>query len=217
MGAANPAWTLAAPMANARVMPDAVLLPDGTVFVANGSSTGFADNGANPVYHAELYDPANNSWGSACTMTVPRLYHATALLQPDGRVLTAGTDSQWNPDPFHHSELRVERYSPPYLFRGPRPVIQQSPSELAWNDTATISVFGAPVTTACLIRCGSTTHSFNSDQRYVGLTITSQQTGSITVRTPPDGFVAPPGYYMLFVLTAAGVPSVAPIVQLGPP
>lgn len=218
MGAAAPAWTLAPPMANPRVMPDAVLLPDGTVFVANGSSTGFADNGANPVYNAERYDPQTNSWEPACTMTVPRLYHATALLLPDGRVLTAGTDSQWNPDPFHHSELRMELYSPPYLFRGGnRPVIEQPPTELSWNTTATIAVSGPTVTAACLIRCGSATHSFNSDQRYVGLTIMSQQTGSITVRTPPNGFVAPPGYYLLFVLTAAGVPSVAPMVRLGPP
>jgi len=73
------------------------------------------------------------------------------------------------------------------------------------------------VTAACLVRCGSATHSFNSDQRYVGLTIVSQQSGTITVRTPPNGFVAPPGYYLLFVLTAAGVPSEAPMVRLGPP
>lgn len=215
LGAANPAWTLAPPMANPRVMPDAVLLPDGTVFVANGSSTGFADNGANPVYHAERYDPQTNSWHSACTMTVPRLYHATALLLPDGRVLTAGTDSQWNPDPFHQSELRMELYSPPYLFRGPRPVIEQPPTQLGWDATATIAVSGPTVTAACLVRCGSATHSFNSDQRYVGLRILSTQSGTITVRTPPNGFVAPPGYYLLFVLTAAGVPSVAPLVRVG--
>lgn len=217
LGTTNPAWTLAAQMANPRVMPDAVLLPDGTVFVANGSSTGFADNGANPAYHAERYDPETNSWQSACTMTIPRLYHATALLLPDGRVLTAGSDSQWNPDPFHHSELRMELYSPPYLFRGSRPVIDQPPTELHWDDTTIITVSGPTVTAACLVRCGSATHSFNSDQRYVGLTIVSQQSGTITVRTPPNGFVAPPGYYLLFVLTAAGVPSEAPMVRLGPP
>lgn len=209
------AWRLAAPMAKPRVMPDAVLLPDGQVFVSNGSSTGSAEGGANPVYDAELYDPATERWASACPMGIPRLYHATSLLLPDGRVLTAGTDSQWNPDPFHAGEVRLELYSPPYLFRGARPVIEQAPAELGYGATATVRCSSSPaVSSACLIRCGSVTHSLNFDQRYVGLTVADNADGALTVRTPPDPYVAPPGYYLLFVLSGAGVPSVARFVRM---
>ena len=95
-------------MSQPRVMPDSVLLPTGKVLVMNGSSTGKADAGANPVYAVELYDPDGDTWTSMASMAVPRLYHSTALLLPDGRVMTAGSDSAWNPDPFHSSELRVE-------------------------------------------------------------------------------------------------------------
>ncbi|MFN2557654.1 MAG: galactose oxidase-like domain-containing protein [Nitriliruptorales bacterium] len=211
--AASLAWSSAAPMAHPRVMPDAVLLPDGKVFVCNGSSTGYADNGANPVYDAEIYDPEANLWTTVCTMQVPRLYHAIALLLPDGRVLTAGTDSQWNPDPFHFSELRLECYSPPYLFHGPRPIIDSVPQEIDYDSNVSIQCSGPPVAAACLIRCGSVTHSFNSDQRYVGLELTTSG-GNVALRTPPDALVAPPGFYLLFVLSGGGVPSVARFVRL---
>ena len=214
-GAPAPAWALSAAMAQPRVMPDAVLLPDGTVFVANGSSSGFADNGANPVYDAEIYDPVADRWTTVCPMQVPRLYHATALLLPDARVLTAGTDSQWNPDPFHVSELRLELYSPPYLFRGARPVIESAPVQWDYNETVALRCSTSPaVGSACLVRCGSVTHSFNSDQRLVGLTMVAGPNGAVSIETPPDPMVAPPGFYLLFVLTNAGVPSVARFVRL---
>jgi hypothetical protein len=195
-------------------MPDAVLLPDGNVLVMNGSSSGYADNGANPVWEAELYNPAANTWTTLCAMQVPRLYHATALLLPDGRVMTAGTDSLWNPDPFHHAELRVELFEPPYLFGGPRPVIAGAPATIAYGAPFAVETPDATsITAASLLRCGSCTHSFNPDQRYVGLVITARDAGSITVLAPPDGFVAPPGYYMLFILRE-GIPSVARFMRL---
>jgi hypothetical protein len=114
------------------------LLPDGSVLVMNGSDAGFADNGANPVWEAERYDPVANSWTTMAPMSVPRLYHATALLLPDGRVLTAGTDSLWNPGPFHHEEVRLEFYSPPYLSQGPRPTITSAPAQMSYASSAVI-------------------------------------------------------------------------------
>jgi hypothetical protein len=195
-------------------MPDAVLLPDGSVLVMNGSSAGFADNGANPVWEAELYDPVANSWTTLAPMWVPRLYHATALLLPDARVLTAGTDSLWNPDPFHGEELRLEFYSPPYLFKGPRPEITSAPTQMSYASTAIIgTTTPSAINSVSLLRCGSSTHSFNADQRYVELTITDRSSNNLTVQTPPDGFIAPPGYYMLFLLRG-GVPSTATFVHL---
>lgn len=216
--AAAPAWTLVAPMARPRVMPDAVMLPDETVFVSNGSSTGFADHGANPVYDAEIYNPATNAWRTVCPMRVPRLYHATSLLLPDGRVMTAGTDQSWNPDPFHEAELRIELYSPPYLFGGARPTITAAPPTSAgYGASISVGYAGSTaVASACLVRCGSVTHSFNSDQRLVKLRILETASNQLTLQAPPDGFVAPPGFYLLFLLTTDGVPSVGQFIRIGP-
>jgi hypothetical protein len=212
--ATTPAWALAAPLHHARVMPDAVLLPDGKVLVMNGSSRGHADNGANPVWEAEMYDPQANTWTDMAPMSVPRLYHATALLLPDGRVMTAGTDSVWNPDPFHTAETRVEIFSPPYLSRGPRPTISAAPATVLYGSQFAIGTpEAAAVTTVALMRCGTSTHSFNPDQRHVGLRIVSRSSASITVEAPPNGNVAPPGQYMLFILRD-GVPSVARFVKV---
>lgn len=215
LGATPLGWALAAPMRNPRVMPDAVLLPDGTTLVMNGSSAGSADNGANPVWEAERYNPVTGTWTTMAPALVPRLYHATALLLPDATVLTAGTDSMWNPDPFHHGELRLEIFSPPYLFQGPRPTITAAPAQMSYATTAIVQTpDAASITTVALMRCGSTTHSFNSDQRHVGLGITQRGATDITLTTPPDRAIAPPGYYLLFVLRN-GVPSMAKFVRLG--
>jgi hypothetical protein len=205
-------------MHQGRVMPDSVLLPDGTVLVVNGSSTGWADNGANPVYEADLYNPWRDEWTTLCPMTVPRLYHATALLLPDGRVMTAGTDSLFNPDPFHHSELRVEIFSPPYLYQGTRPVISNAPEEIWYGKEFVIySPQADKINYVCLLRCGSVTHSFNSDQRYVGLRILNSSNESLKILAPPNGYVAPPGWYLLFILNKASPPSIAKFVRVSSP
>jgi hypothetical protein len=106
-------------------MPDAVLLPDGKVLVVNGSSAGRADDAKDPVYAADLFDPEAESWVPLAEMKTPRLYHATALLLPDARVLSAGSDRVWNPHPpYDVAQTQSEVFSPPYLFRGPRPEIR---------------------------------------------------------------------------------------------
>jgi hypothetical protein len=203
-------------MKNPRVMPDAVLLPNGTVFVSNGSSTGFADNAANPVYDAEIYNPLTNTWASMAQMVRPRLYHSTALLMPDGRVMTAGSDSMWNPDPFHESQLTLELFSPAYLLTGqPRPTLTSAPAQVAYGaDFQVNSPDASTIDAVTFMRCGSATHSFNPDQRHVGLRIKSRSGSVLTLEAPPDGFVAPPGYYMLFLMRG-GIPSVSKFVKLG--
>lgn len=209
-----PAWRLAAPLRYARVMPDAVLLPDETVMVMSGSSRGYADNAANPVWDAEIYNPALGRWSLVDRAEVPRLYHATALLLPDARVMTAGTDSLWNPDPFHRPETRLEIFSPPYLFAGPRPVLAAAPTEIVHGRNFKVMTPTAPtVTSATLLRCGSSTHSFNPDQRCIRLRIVKRTLTELELEAPPDGYVAPPGYYLLFLLQK-GVPSHARYVRV---
>jgi hypothetical protein len=209
------AWQAAPSLAGPRIMGDAVLLPDGNVLVMNGSRTGWAHVADEPVFDAELYNPTANTWTTLAAMRVPRLYHSTAVLLPDGRVMTCGDDHDYNMPPFDYAELRLEFFSPPYLFRGARPVITNAPQQIAYGSSFTVNTPNASsIASVALLRPGAATHSLNMDQRYVGLSIQSRTSQSLTLQAPPNGFVAPPGYYMLFIVNGTGVPSESKFVRL---
>jgi hypothetical protein len=215
LGAAQPAWRFTAPMTAPRVMADAVLLPDGSVAVVGGSSTGRADLAITPVLPIELFDPVSERWTTLCPMQVPRSYHATALLLPDARVLAMGKDGLFNTEPYNYPEHRVEIFSPPYLFRGPRPAIMAAPQQLPYDTAFDIDTSdAAQIGSVVLLRAGAATHSFNMDQRHVGLTINGRTSDRLTVTSPPNSNIAPRGFYMLFIVDTVGVPSVAQFVRL---
>jgi hypothetical protein len=182
-----------------------VLLPDGTVLVVGG---GRKDTYKEPVKAAELFDPVTQTWTVMASQQALRMYHSTALLLPDGRVWSAGSDSG---DPLQTS---AELFSPPYLFKGPQPVISQAPQTLAYNQIFSISTPDAPnIARVALIKLGATTHSGNFDQRYVDLAFQAQG-GKLKTLSPVDSSQAPPGWYMLFIVTSDGIPSVASMVML---
>ena len=239
-------WRPAAPMTHARVMPDSVLLPDGQVLVVNGARRGETHHASEPVYEAEVYDPATNRWTELARMKSERLYHATALLLPDARVLTAGTDREWNSSEYGYAHTQLEVFSPPYLFQGSRPEIKSAPERIGYGQTFFVTTEqAASIKSAVLIRNGSCTHSFNPDQRLIELEIVRRVRRRLSValervqvslrsaavsflwphlltgpglelRAPPDEYVAPAGYYMLFLVDAKGAPSVAKFVRLAP-
>ncbi len=202
--APSPHWTYTGSMANARINENLVILDDGTVLaVGGGRGTAFG----NPVKEAELYNPATGTWKAMASQTANRTYHSTALLLPDGRVLSAGSTNHLP------EETTVELYSPPYLFKGARPTITAVHSHIGYGASFNITTpDAASISRVALIRPGSVTHAVNFDQRYVNLKF-SHRSGMVTATAPRSGNVAPPGYYMLVVLTA-GVPSVAKFVQL---
>jgi hypothetical protein len=222
LGASTVQWRNREPMTFARVLHTATLLPDGKVFVSGGSYVGRSDNGNAPVQTPELYDPATDSWTLLCAMRFARLYHSTALLLPDARVLTAGRDHAFNARPYNWPERRIEIFTPPYLLNGqPRPVLGTVPTnpvayDANFNVTVTNAVTPSNINRAVLMSPGAVTHGFDMGQRAIELQIVSQSntTGTLTLRSPPDGNVAPPGYYMLFLLSNQGVPSVAKFIRL---
>jgi Galactose oxidase-like, Early set domain/Bacterial Ig domain len=214
MSQAQPQWRQTAPMAFPRSYHNTTLLPDGTVLVTGGNKTTDTFDETQAVLAAELWSPATETYTTMASMSVPRLYHSTALLLPDGRVLVAGGGRFGNTTGDYHDKLNSQTYSPPYLFKGPRPTITSAPTLLPYGFTFSVSSPDVSrIASVVLIALGSVTHNFNQSQRYLPLSF--QQAGaSLTVQGPASGNDAPPGYYMLFIVDDTGVPSVASILRI---
>ena len=123
MTQSSPAWQQTPSMAYPRTFLNLTMLPDGTVLATGGETDKNGGNIANAVYAAELWSPQTQTWSTMASMRTPREYHGTALLLPDGRVLESGMGADFGNVP---DEKSAEFYSPPYLFKGPRPTITQS-------------------------------------------------------------------------------------------
>jgi len=213
MTQASPAWRQTPSMAFPRTYHTLTLLPDGTVLATGGGPTTDAIAVNDAIKVAELWSPVTETWSTMGSMQRPRLYHSTALLLPDARVLLAGGGRFFNQtDP--SDQLSGEIYSPPYLFKGQRPAITSVPTQIGYGGTMTVQTPDASrIAKVSLIKLGSVTHSFNMDQRYVPLSYTVGG-GSLNVSTPPNANLAPPGHYMLFIVDVNGVPSVATILNI---
>ena len=207
----SPMWRAVSSMANSRRQLNAVLLPDGQVLVTGGTSGPGFNNADTPVYAAELWNPTTETWTTMASASVKRLYHSATVLLPDGRVLSTGGNG------FPETEI----YSPPYLFKGARPTITSAPSSVGYGQSFFLGTTDATaISKIRMLRLSSTTHAFNMSQ-YINELSFSPTPGGLTVTAPPaptqigpSPVVAPPGYYLLFILNGLGVPSVASVVQL---
>ena len=220
----TPQVSQTSPMAFGRRQFDLTDLADGSVLATGGNSSGtqFVDMNAG-VYPAELWNPATGDWKTLASMAVTRQYHSTALLLPDGRVLSAGGGICGDCEKVGYLAKNAEIFTPPYLFKkdgsgqlAPRPTISSAPSAAGYGSQIQIGTPDASsIQKVALVRLGSVTHDDNMEQRYVPLNFTTGS-GSLSATIPANVNVAPPGYYMLFVLNGAGVPSVAKMVRLDP-
>jgi galactose oxidase len=222
LNAPKPAWAVATPMKFHRRQHNATLLPDGTVLVTGGSqATGFDSLGPGQTVHTpELWDPHNGTWTSMAPEAVDRCYHSTAVLLPDGRVFSGGGGEyapdpnvqQSNPPVNTHADAQL--FSPPYLFKGPRPVIAKAPAKVEYGEAFDVET-PAPneISQVTWIRLPSVTHSFDQNQRINFLAFRSGANG-VTVTAPASGNVCPPGHYMLFLLNQKKVPSIGTIIQI---
>ena len=204
MNAASPAWRTIAPMAYARRRMNLTILADGSVLAIGGTAA--ADDAAQAVLPAEIWNPATETWTTVDAMAEPRMYHSAAVLLADGRIVVGGGEAA--------GRLDAQLYSPPYLFQGARPTISSAPGTVGYGMSfSVVTPDAAAITSVALIRLGAATHAFDQNQRYVPLSF-SVAAGSLTVNAPAGGGFAPPGFYQLVIKSGAGVPSVATSIRI---
>jgi hypothetical protein len=193
-------WRTIAPMATLRVNFNAVILPDGNVLVLGGTNAVAAKN-------IEMYYPAREQFVVMAPANPNRAYHSTATLLPSGQVLFAG-----NQTPFLSTGAI---YSPPYLFKGSRPVISIDPAsrDVSYGGTLAVQNVDLSVMRLVLVRMGPNSHGANHEQRHLELSFTADGS-QLAVVMPSNPNEAPPGFYMMFGLNTTGVPSVAVQVRV---
>ena len=233
----EPEWVMEV-MPIPRVMPDMVLLPTGNVVILNGAANGTAgwENAANPVLYPVLYKPDLPDplprFELLAPGKTPRMYHSSAVLVPDGRILVGGSNPHRGYDFLAYpypTELSLDAYHPDYLgpeFETLKPSIiaveaANNTASYGGNFSVTFSlqvlrsVAGISV---ALVAPSFTTHSFAMNQRMVVLDVAAVEEVApfaykVTASGPHSPAVAPPGYYMVFIVHA-GIPSVAVWVQV---
>jgi hypothetical protein len=189
-----------------------VILPSGEIFFSGGTRITGTDEEqqASAVFEGEIYEPGidwqsgqfdfnNEKWQKVEKAKVERHYHSVALLLPNGTVWTAGSNG---PSPVGTRELRIEIFKPSYIKPG-RPVINACPKNIGYGFEFYIETPQYNnISRVALIRCGSCTHGFNPDQRYISLNFDKVQGQIDTLRvfSPPNSKIAPPGYYMLWII-----------------
>jgi hypothetical protein len=219
LGAAT--WTRVGDMNVARRQVNATLLADGKVLVTGGSNgTGFNPAPtSSAVLAPELWDPENPGvWKPLASMSHHRLYHSSALLLADGRVLSVGSGQPAATG--LTDDFTAEIFSPPYLFNADgttatRPVITGAPATVTYGQVFTIWTPGAAnIRKVTWIRLSAVTHSFNQNQRMNVLSFSLAASNRLAVTAPSNANLAPPGHYMVFVVNSSGVPSVAKVVRI---
>ncbi len=213
MNGANPTWRQTQSMAYPRTFHNLTSLADGSVLVTSGTRKKSETNLSTGVLQAELWSPATESWATMASAQIPRIYHSTAVLLPDARVAVSGSGNIAGGT----DQTTLELYSPPYLFKGARPTITSAPTLAKYGTSFFVQTpDAASISAVNLIRPGAATHSFDQDQRFVPVTF-NVVAGGIQVNAPANANLLPPGYYMLFIVSNAGVPSIAKFVRFPAP
>jgi hypothetical protein len=224
LNAAAPQWVSTGWMTYPRRQMTATILADGQVLATGGGSGDFRGS-VNPVLIAEEWNGSTGRFTPMAAMHLARLYHSSALLLPDGRLLSLGSGQPAATGQV--DQYNVEIFSPTYLFNpdgtpatASRPIVTYAPSTVGYGAKFTVWTQNVVPAKVLWIRIGATTHSFNENQRLNYLTFVANPSPagsastSVSVTAPANANLAPPGHYVLFVLNAGGVPSVGQIIQI---
>jgi hypothetical protein len=211
-------------MNHGRINCSMVILPDRHVLVLGGTASFKWDITSTPVLTCELYDPIANTFTDVADLHESRTYHSAALLLPSGRVFVAGgvnpVSSGGEPTAAGGTLTYINRktyelYEPPYFFKTPRPTITNI-ANAARNQSITAVYHGsqfvietpdaASIQWVAMMRPGAMTHHTDTQQRYVDITINSRGPGHLLCTAPTDPNLAPPGYYMVWIINTNRMP-----------
>ena len=200
-------------LSSRRAWSTATVLPNGKVLVTGGS--GQPNQLVDVNNSAEIWDPDTDAWTVGASGSRPRLYHSFALLLPDASVLVGGGGANLDP-PLNN--LHSEIYYPPYLYDSSgefaaRPAIGSTPGPLHAGEEFSLATDSPDIERVTLVRAGSATHGANPQQRFIELSFT-RSNNTLLIKLPSQATTTPPGYYLLFLINAAGVPSYAKIVKV---
>ncbi len=193
-----------------------------------------ANNACYAIHSAEIWDPSCGAWTPLGDQEHPRMYHSTALLLPDASVISMGGGHRdyLGGDPVGLQEQPTGQYfepaysasgaAPAYAAGGPDPIKIALPGD---NDIGPQGVMIAlaadsePVDHVTLIRLGSVTHGFDMGQSIMKLGVVQNGDNPMLAESSDPAFplnanTAPPGYYMAFLMSAAGEPSDARYAQV---
>jgi hypothetical protein len=216
LDSATPRWSPVADLPHPTRYPLLVNLPDDTLFITGGAAAYRSENKTSN-HDADILDPTTLRLSRVASPQVARSYHSEALLLPDGRVLTMGSNPLYSDAantkkaPF---EQRLELYTPAYLYRGARPVISTAPSTGKTGGVLSVGTAqAADIGKVRLIRPSAVTHADNLGQRSVAVDFTASADG-LNLTLPNSSAIMPAGYYMLFLVNKQGVPSIARWIQI---
>jgi hypothetical protein len=136
--------------------------------------------------------------------------HLSLLVHPAGRWrIFGGGDPQVGGVPTPH-----ERFFPDY-FDMLRPIISGAPATINYGATFSLNTpNAADISEVVMLRSGAVTHGFNMSQRGLECVISAVGAGVLSVDMPTNANLAPPGWYLLFILNSSRVPSTGRWVRL---
>jgi hypothetical protein len=208
LNAATPTKVAGPSLLAAKAYVSCVNLPDGNLLEANGGTKNDASGAST---EAAILPSASGNWTPVNSLPSGehRLYHSMLFLMDDGRIISMSS----NPTTGSRSHS-VLVYSPPYLFKGTRPVITKAPTEVAYGGTYPVgaTTSGATLTRFTLTTPVSDTHSMDNNQRYLSLPVVN---GAITM--PAQSAILPPGWYRLWAVDSKGSVSRAHWIHMGDP
>ena len=180
----TPSWSSFPALDVQRFNANTVLLPDRSLVTIGGDDM---RGSLAPERAVELYDPQTRTWRTGPSQVEKRAYHSTALLLPDARVLSTGDD--WTPISDAEPESGMpdetgEIYSPPYLFKGPRPAISSAPDAVRWDVPFGVGARG-DIDDAVLVAPAAVTHANDMSQRLVPLEVVAEHPEGVTLQSPP--------------------------------
>ncbi|KAK0130137.1 hypothetical protein ONS96_000664 [Cadophora gregata f. sp. sojae] len=217
-------------LAQGRAFSNAVILPDGTVLVTGGQTYSKSFTDERSVFVPELFDPVTKTFRELAAMKIPRNYHSTAILLPDGRVFSAGgglcrPDGKCAKQGSDHPDAEI--FSPPCLFNedgseAKRPEIATLSTNVDFNgyfvrpggSLMLTLTDDQPGVEFSFVRVGTNTHSVNTDQRRVPLEDIRKVGSVYTLALPADTGILIPGDWFLFVISAEGTPSISRTVTV---